>query len=90
MTPNLPHGCSRCDSRWAGANTAHCPTCCATFSSPRSFDAHRIRRGPKEGTCADPATVGLVLADRVGYQVWGYPVDEAAAAHFARQKAVAE
>jgi hypothetical protein len=83
----LPHSCSRCPSRWSGLKAAHCPSCCRTFSSPASFDAHRIRR---EGTCADPAGVGLVPIDRFGYLTWGFPPSRAAAAYFARQTAERE
>lgn len=67
----LPHAC-KCGARWAGIRTAHCTGvgCHATFSGPAAFDEHR--RG---GQCSPPATVGLVSADRAGYQVWGAEMD---------------
>jgi hypothetical protein len=78
--PPLPNACGRCPSRWAGNSTSHCGSCHLTFSSPSAFDDHRIRKGPREGTCAKPADFGLVLHDRAGYQVWGHPGDEDAVA----------
>lgn len=81
-TPALPNTCGRCGTRWAGTRTAHCGSCHISFSSPSSFDAHRIRRGTKEGTCADPAAVGLIRQDRAGYAVWAAPGDEVAFERF--------
>ncbi len=87
-----PHTCGGCNNRWAGSRTCHCaaPQCHRTFSSPTSFDAHRIRRGAREGQCADPATAGLVLMQRAGYQVWGHPADEEAAERFRANRAAAK
>lgn len=88
--PTLPHSHARCGKCWAGSNTAHCGTCCETFSSPSAFDSHRIRRGLAEGTCAEPVAIGLVLADRSGYKVWGRPADEASTARMAALRAQRE
>lgn len=85
----LPHACGRCGTRWAGDSTCHCGSGCHhSFSSPTAFDEHRIRRGAGEGTCADPATVGLVRVDRIGYHVWGYPRDDDAVARLRDAAAV--
>jgi hypothetical protein len=76
-TTRPPHGCSGCDARWDGFNTAHCGTggCHRTFTGLKAFDAHR-KGSHAKGTrhCVDPATVGLVDAGR-GYPCWGHPGD---------------
>lgn len=66
---NLPNRHS-CGTRWAGTNTCHCaaPGCCQTFTGIGAFDRHR--RG---GTCADPATIGMVLASGRAYPAWTIP-----------------
>lgn len=79
----LPHSHGRCDVRWAGERTSHCGSCHQTMTSPSAFDAHRNRR-TGEGGCFDPATVGMALHTRTGYEVWGFPLDEAASQHFRR------
>lgn len=45
---SLPHSC-RCQARWGGQKTAHCPTCHLTFTVASNFDRHRrggARRRP--------------------------------------------
>lgn len=64
----LPHADSRCGSRWSGFNTAHCPSCHRTFTTPNNFDAHRSTKG-----CVDPATLGMVLAAGRVYEAWAQP-----------------
>jgi hypothetical protein len=72
----LPHTC-RCGGGCAGASVAHCGSGCpGTFTSPSSFDAHRIRN-TVAGGCRPPASVGMVEHSRVGYTAWGFPSDEA-------------
>lgn len=44
--------CRDCHRSWTSKKQAHCPTCCAHFSTPNLFDAHLLARG-----CQDPATV---------------------------------
>lgn len=63
---DLPHS-HRCGARWSGSQTCHCaaPGCCRTFTGIGAFDRHR--RG---GTCADPATIGMVLAPGRAYDAW--------------------
>lgn len=61
---DLPHQ-HRCGARWSGTLTAHCGSCCRTFTGIGSFDHHR--RG---GVCANPAGIGMVLADGRAYQAW--------------------
>lgn len=67
---NLPHQ-HRCGTRWSGSLTAHCGACCRTFTGIGSFDYHR--RG---GTCADPASIGMVPADGRAYQAWTNPRED--------------
>lgn len=82
---HLPHTCGRCGSRWAGTNTAHCAADChQTFTSPRSFDKHRLN-----GECRPPATVGLVALERAGYTAWGSPIDDDARARLAAMREAA-
>lgn len=59
-------GCSGCENRWTGLNSAHCAGCHHSFTSVAAFDLHR--RGDK---CLEPATIltrkgqfALVPADR--------------------------
>lgn len=66
---DLPHAC-RCGSRWSGGLTAHCAACHRTFSGIGPFDRHR-----RDDGCADPATVGLVLATGRAFECWGNPPD---------------
>ncbi len=70
---NLPNRC-RCGVRWAGSNTCHCgaPGCHRTFTGVSAFDLHR--RG---GQCADPATVGMVVAPGRAYEAWTTNVADA-------------
>lgn len=48
--------CSGCDSRWTGANRAHCGVCHRTFAGVGQFDLHRGQDG-EHGSCLDPASV---------------------------------
>lgn len=68
-----PIGCSGCPARWGGTNTAHCSGCHQTFTGVTAFDKHRAGgHAASTRTCVDPASVGLVRADR-GYPCWGSP-----------------
>ena len=42
-----------------------CPTCKEVFSAVSNFDKHR-----KAGVCADPASVGLRIAERGDNSWW--------------------
>ena len=64
----MTYSCNVCKNRWGGLNTAHCSACHVTFSTWRSFDAHRSK-----GLCALPADVGLV-PQRRAYECYGRPV----------------
>ncbi len=70
---NLPNRC-RCGTRWSGSNTCHCAAtaCHRTFTGVGAFDAHR--RG---GGCADPATLGMVVAPGRAYEAWTANVSDA-------------
>jgi hypothetical protein len=46
----LPFGCGRCENRWGGLKTCHCPTCHENFSTVAGFDAHR-----SGGVCTHPS-----------------------------------
>ena len=63
---HLPHACGRCEARWAGSLTCHCPTCHLTFTGVTHFDKHR-----KDGQCRKPADIGLVLMTNRPYEAWG-------------------
>lgn len=81
----LPNTCGRCAARWAGTNTAHCGAQChETFTSPRSFDKHRLN-----GECRPPAAVGLVALERAGYIAWGSPIDDEARARLTARREAA-
>src|SRR5262245_55341581 len=62
-----PHACGGCDARWGGFNTAHCGTCHKTFGGVSGFDAHR-----SDGTCLDPATIGMRLTSGRPYECWSF------------------
>lgn len=64
--PDMPHSC-RCGRRWDKLKTCHCCVCHRTFTAITGFDRHR-----RNGKCLDPATVGLVDANRT-YSCWGWP-----------------
>jgi hypothetical protein len=65
--PTTPaHTCGGCTTRWTGTGTAHCASCHRTFSAVSGFDTHR-----RNGTCVDPATVGLVHNDT--RRCWTFP-----------------
>jgi len=68
----LPYTCGGCSARWSGYRTAHCTVCHITFAGPSNFDDHR-----RDGRCLPPATVGMQWTQRLGYVVWGYPMDQA-------------
>src|SRR5215510_2887066 len=57
----LPSGtahCGWCHFEWTSHQAAHCPACCAHFTSYSASDEHE-----GEGGCLDPATVpSLALA----------------------------
>jgi hypothetical protein len=76
--PALPYRCSSCPARWNGLRTAHCSGCHRTFTAPGPFDKH-WRGSGDDRHCVDPATVGLVEHDRLGYVAWGAERDEQAA-----------
>ena len=63
---DLPHSC-RCGARWAGVSAAHCAAegCHRTFTGVNGFDRHRIG-----GTCTDPATLGMRIAEGRAYEAW--------------------
>jgi hypothetical protein len=65
----LPHSC-RCGTRWAGTRTAHCGACHHTFTGIGPFDRHR-----RDGTCLNPADVGLVPIPGRQYRAWGTTTD---------------
>lgn len=66
-------GCAKCTNRWSGLNTAHCPACHETFTSPSAFDKHRTgNHADDTRTCLPPATIGLIKTDR-DYPCWGWP-----------------
>lgn len=66
-----------CEARIAGTSGAHCTVCHETFGSVRGFDRHR-----SNGTCLDPAGIGMERLDRGGWTRWITPMDDAARAHF--------
>lgn len=71
----LPHSCSKCPSRWGGANTAHCSVCHLTFTGITAFEKHRTGSyGGAGRTCLTPAKAGLVLTGR-SYPCYGEPDD---------------
>lgn len=61
----LPHS-HRCGTRWSGKGVSHCGACCLTFTGVSTFDLHR-----RNGRCAPPVTIGLVLVSGRAYDVWG-------------------
>lgn len=63
---SLPHLHGHCGKRWAGARTAHCGSCCETFSGETTFNRHR-----RDGKCLNPATLGMTLDTRRTYPCWG-------------------
>ncbi len=68
---DLPHGC-HCGTRWSGNSTCHCAACHNhTFVGVTAFDRHR-----KGGTCADPASIGMILAAGRAYEAWTIPDPE--------------
>ena len=68
--PAVPHGCPRCESRWGGLKTAHCPACPETFTTVSTFDKHRAGSHPTSTRhCLPPGDVGLVDAGRA-YPCW--------------------
>lgn len=58
-----------------GAVSCHCSGCDETFTSLTAFDAHRVNRRQGDAECANPTAVGLILRQRVGGTVWGFPGD---------------
>ena len=84
---NRPSGaitCARCDNWWTGLQSCHCGACHRTFTGVYAFDMHRAGSHAK-GTrhCVDPATVGLVPADKPwpGWSrpgTWRGPTDDGA------------
>lgn len=62
---DLPNRCS-CGTRWSGTSTCHCGACHRyTFVGIGAFDRHR-----KGGACAEPSSVGMVLAPGRAYDAW--------------------
>jgi hypothetical protein len=51
-----------------GTRPCLCRTCEEVFSSTAAFDKHQVR-----GECTDPGSRGLVLVERGGWTVWGFP-----------------
>jgi hypothetical protein len=62
----ITHG--RCGRWWTGAERSHCGGCCETFSSLKTFEAHR-----KGLRCNDPGSVGLVARETPFGRLWGRP-----------------
>ncbi len=65
------YGCSNCENRWGGYNTAHCGACHLTFTSIEAFDLHRTGSHAK-GTrsCTHPIAAGLELDPSRGYECY--------------------
>lgn len=65
--------CSTCQHAWTGLTAAHCSACHHTFTSVAAFDKHRTGSHAHETRgCLDPATVGLVTANRA-WPGWSFP-----------------
>lgn len=73
----LPHLHARCGARWSGSITAHCASCCETFTGVSTFDTHRDGRPGDNrypaGQCYYPGDCGLVLLTGRAYRCWGTP-----------------
>ncbi|EME18470.1 FDXHR family putative zinc-binding protein [Rhodococcus triatomae] len=67
MTGNPPIRCNGCDATWTALGACHCTGCHETFTGLTAFEKHR-----RDGHCHDPASVGLVPANR-GWTGWGWP-----------------
>lgn len=62
-----------CGARWGGLSTGHCTGCHRTFTGITAFDKHRSGSHSADTRhCVDPATVGLIDANRA-YACWGFP-----------------
>jgi hypothetical protein len=48
--------CRDCGRKWTGHSEAHCPSCCAHFSSDRAFDKH-LASPQSDASCFDPSTI---------------------------------
>jgi hypothetical protein len=70
--PNGPFTCNGCDSFWTGLNSGHCSACHRSFTSVSAFDKHRSGSHTDRRYCLDPATVGLVPADKP-WPGWSWP-----------------
>jgi hypothetical protein len=66
------HGCG---AWWTGNRTAHCggSKCHRTFSSMTAFDRHQRSRTEGGVECLDPASVGLVAAEKPYGTLWACP-----------------
>jgi hypothetical protein len=63
----------RCGAHWGGLSTGHCSACHLTFTGITAFDKHRTGSHANDTrACLDPASVGLVDANRA-YPCWGFP-----------------
>ncbi|WP_035796369.1 FDXHR family putative zinc-binding protein [Kitasatospora mediocidica] len=62
----ITHGA--CNSWWTGAERSHCAGCCRTFTSLKTFEAHR-----KGLRCNEPTDVGLVAREEAFGPLWGKP-----------------
>jgi hypothetical protein len=70
--PNGPFTCSGCDNWWTGLNSGHCSACHESFTSVSGFDKHRTGSHSAGRYCLDPASVGLVVANK-GWPGWSQP-----------------
>jgi hypothetical protein len=65
---NRPSGaiaCNGCNNWWTGLTAAHCSGCHRTFTGVYAFDMHRAgSHGQGTRHCVDPASIGLVPADK--------------------------
>lgn len=78
--------CDDCHRSWHGLAEAHCPQCCAHFTSDSAFDLHLTGDG-----CKDPATArrknGFALyrlVERFGGSCWS--LAPAVINHYAREE----
>ncbi len=84
----LPAGAIRhpkCGGYWTGLSRAHCAACCRTFSCDSAADKHRKGPHGPERHCADPATVGLIPAQKPWGVMWQNPGPDPDAARIPAQ-----
>lgn len=68
--------CPNHDVSWTGFKACHCEACGLTFSSPTSFDAHRIGE-PNNRHCLTPAQLKSKGIELLARGLYGQPRESA-------------